>query len=133
MEPKRANTIAVFLREGKRADWALFLLIAMVGVGGFLIGRYSGTEATAGPGVAIYAVPGGPSDFLASPEESAPSEAPKPSAVAGNAGAVASKSGEVYYLPWCKGQNRIKEENKVRFSSEAAAVEAGYRKAANCK
>lgn len=46
---------------------------------------------------------------------------------------VASKNGERYYLPWCGGVSRIKEENKVWFSSKADAEAAGYTPAANCK
>lgn len=46
---------------------------------------------------------------------------------------VASKNGEKYYLPWCGGVSRIKEENKVWFASKAEAEAAGYTPAANCK
>ncbi len=46
---------------------------------------------------------------------------------------VASKNGERYYLPWCGGVSRIKEENKVWFASKAEAEAAGFTPAANCK
>ncbi len=46
---------------------------------------------------------------------------------------VASKNGTVYHLPWCSGAQRIKEENKVWFTTQEEAEEAGYRPAANCK
>jgi methylphosphotriester-DNA--protein-cysteine methyltransferase len=45
---------------------------------------------------------------------------------------VASKTGKAYYLPSCAAANRIKEENKVWFSSQEGAEKAGYTKAANC-
>lgn len=45
---------------------------------------------------------------------------------------VASQSGTKYYLPGCLGVNRIKEENKVWFSTIEDAVLAGYEPAANC-
>ena len=45
---------------------------------------------------------------------------------------VASKSGAKYHLPWCAGAKRIKEENKVWFDTEEAAIAAGYTPAANC-
>lgn len=46
---------------------------------------------------------------------------------------VASKNGTKYYLPWCGGVSRIKEENKVWFSSKEEAEAKGYAPAANCK
>ncbi len=46
---------------------------------------------------------------------------------------VASKTGAVFYAPWCGGVKRIKEENKVWFESKEAAVSKGYRPAENCK
>jgi len=46
---------------------------------------------------------------------------------------VASKSGKAYYLPWCGGVSRIKEENKVWFASKEEAEAKGYAPAKNCK
>ena len=48
-------------------------------------------------------------------------------------GFVASKSGTKYYLPFCGGVDRIKEENKIWFATKAEAEKAGYGPAANCK
>lgn len=45
---------------------------------------------------------------------------------------VASKSGKVFHLPWCPGAKKIKEENKIWFSSIEEAISAGYRPAGNC-
>lgn len=39
---------------------------------------------------------------------------------------VASRGGTKYYWPWCSWAERIKEENKVWFNSEAEARQAGY-------
>lgn len=46
---------------------------------------------------------------------------------------VGSKNGTKYHYPWCSGAQRIKEENKVWFSSIEEARKAGYTPAANCK
>lgn len=46
---------------------------------------------------------------------------------------VASKNGAKYYYPWCSGAGRIKEENKIWFSSANEAQQAGFAPAANCK
>jgi len=46
---------------------------------------------------------------------------------------VGSKNSDKYHFPWCSGALRIKEENKVWFSSREEAEMAGYTPAANCK
>lgn len=46
---------------------------------------------------------------------------------------VASKKGTKYHYPWCSGAQRIKETNKIWFSTVEEAREDGYSPAANCK
>ena len=46
---------------------------------------------------------------------------------------VASRTGTVYYFPWCGGAQNIKLENQRWFSSEKQAQAAGLRPAKNCK
>jgi methylphosphotriester-DNA--protein-cysteine methyltransferase len=46
---------------------------------------------------------------------------------------VASKTGKAYHLPWCSGARRIKDENKIWFTSKEEAESAGYAPASNCK
>lgn len=46
---------------------------------------------------------------------------------------VASRSGTAYHLPWCVGALRIREENKIWFSSKEEAEQKGYHPAKNCK
>jgi hypothetical protein len=46
---------------------------------------------------------------------------------------VASKNGAKYYFPWCSGVSKIKEENKVWFTTKEQAQKAGLTPAANCK
>ena len=45
---------------------------------------------------------------------------------------VASKNGTAYYPPSCAGAGRIKEENKIWFSSQKEAESLGYKPASNC-
>lgn len=52
--------------------------------------------------------------------------------VKGEGSYVASKNGKKYYPLTCSGVNRIKEENKIYFKTQAEAEAAGYSKAANC-
>lgn len=61
-----------------------------------------------------------------------PQEEQKPSTEESQSKFVASKNSDVYHYPWCPGAQRIKEENKVYFSSKEEAEKAGYRPAKNC-
>lgn len=45
---------------------------------------------------------------------------------------VASKNGTAYHYSWCIGAQRIKNENKIWFSSKEDAEKAGYKPAGNC-
>ncbi len=45
---------------------------------------------------------------------------------------VASKTGTKYYYPWCSGVDRIKEENKIWFSSVEEAKSRGLTPASGC-
>lgn len=46
---------------------------------------------------------------------------------------VASKSGTKYHYPWCAGAKSISEKNKIWFNSVEEAKKAGYTPASNCK
>lgn len=46
---------------------------------------------------------------------------------------VASRTGSVYYFPWCAGAAQIAPQNERWFKNEAEAKKAGYRPAKNCK
>lgn len=59
---------------------------------------------------------------------------PKSNSVAQKTGSlVASKKGSKYHYPWCSGALRIKDSNKIWFSSAKEARLAGYTPAKNCK
>lgn len=40
---------------------------------------------------------------------------------------------KVYHLPGCPGYGKMKPENRVTFTSEQEAQQAGYHKAGNCR
>jgi len=46
---------------------------------------------------------------------------------------VASKNGKLYYKPSCPTVKRIKEENKVWFTTALEAEKAGYKLSTSCK
>lgn len=104
--------------KGLRASlegWVGPLVIVLVGVCAFGLGRLSALEESR-PAVALYR---------------APESGVLPLALGGEF--VASRTGSVYYYPWCGGARSIAEKSKVWFPSEEAARRAGYRAAKNCK
>jgi hypothetical protein len=92
---------------------ALFMLVALASFG---LGRLSALE-DARPAVSIGSAP----------------IATSPRAIALGGQFVASRTGTVYYYPWCSGAEHIDPQRQVWFVSEKAAQAAGYRPAKNCK
>src|SRR3989344_9451445 len=46
---------------------------------------------------------------------------------------VASRSGAVYYFPWCAGASNITLQNQRWFPTEEEAKKEGFRPAKNCR
>jgi hypothetical protein len=108
------------------------LLIVLVGLSAFALGRYTIPQPFLGGGeVATAAVSlTYTSGAVASATESTVPEAP----VARETGGayVASRSGTKYHDVRCSSAGRIAEANRVYFQTEAAARAAGYTPAATC-
>jgi len=101
--------------DGLVGEWGLVGLVILVAVASFGLGRLS---------VMIEAKP------LVSVAEMASAVVATPIAQGGQY--VASKTGQVYYFPWCAGALKITAANQRWFATEAAAQKAGYRPAKNC-
>lgn len=97
-------------------EWGIFALILLASLGSFGLGRLSALEG-AKPPVSIT--------------QAAAATAPGPIIMGGQF--VASRTGAVYYYPWCSGAAKIAPGNQRWFESEKAAQAAGYRPAKNCK
>ncbi len=97
-------------------EWGLILIVFLVAVSAFGLGRLSALEDVRAP-VSIT---------------EAPIDA-KPRAMTTGGLLVAARSGSVYYYPWCTGAAKILPANQVWFQGEAAARNAGYAPAKNCK
>ena len=102
--------------EAAIGEWGLILVVFLVALSSFGLGRLSTQEASK-PAVSVAQAP--------------IEAAPKGMAIGGLV--VASRSGTVYQYPWCGGADNIKPENQVWFKIEEAAIAAGYRAAKNCK
>jgi len=129
-----AYNIPELLASRKAADAVLVIAVILLGLLSFGLGRLS-VESGSSRGVAFC-------DELPPSTVSAAILNASPDTTLDNAGIVTpsqeasfvgSKNGSVYHFPWCSGAQRIKEENKIWFSSKEDAERAGYRPASNCK
>jgi hypothetical protein len=98
-------------------EWGIVVLVFLVGLTAFGLGRLSAFEDVRPP-VSI----------TSTEMESAP-----PQGMYAGGLVVASRSGSAYYYPWCGGADKILSKNQIWFQSEESAVRAGYRAAKNCK
>lgn len=108
----------------RRDDIFISLIIILVGLGSFGLGRLS----VMGEGrVAPYI------ENTILDNSTALSGAVSEALMSLGGEYVGSIKGSKYHAPWCSGAKRIKEENKIWFSSKKEAETAGYTPAANCK
>ncbi|HEY4514214.1 MAG TPA: hypothetical protein VJH69_02720 [Candidatus Paceibacterota bacterium] len=98
------------------ADWGIYLIIILIALASFGLGRLSMTEKVRPP-VAITST----------------AVANVPLSIPSGGMIIASKSGSAYHFPWCAGAINISEKNKVWFNSETDAQKAGYSPAKKCK
>ncbi|MFA6226959.1 MAG: hypothetical protein WC631_00525 [Candidatus Paceibacterota bacterium] len=124
------------------ADLFIVFIIVLVGMASFGLGKLSAIEKKKTP-IAVYKVEeallanalketvteGG--EGGASADSRAAQIAPTPTNPS-NGLVLASKSGTKYYYPWCSGVDRIKEENKIWFSTMEEAKARGLAPAVGC-
>lgn len=127
-----------------KEDIFIVLIIVLVGLAGFGLGKLSALEKGREP-VQIKSAQFTAITSTSTNQEKSASALPVKtevqvpmSAAAMIAGEnakgllVASKTGKKYHFPWCAGASQIAEKNKIWFDSYTAAQSAGYTAAANC-
>lgn len=97
-------------------DLAVPVIVLCISLASFGLGRLSAMEE-ARPPVTIGEAPA----------------AAEPKALFLGGEVVASRSGSVYYFPWCGNATKMSFVNRRWFTSERAAQAAGYAPAKNCK
>jgi hypothetical protein len=108
-------------------DLSMLLIIFLVGIGSFGLGRISAHEEARNNELSISDNKEGiTGSSFQEPVTSSGSDVQ-------NGMYVGSRSGASYHLPWCPGAQRIKDENKIWFKTKEEAVLRGYSPAANCK
>jgi len=113
MIPEYWQKIKIWLEIGL-GEWGMALLIVLVALACFGLGRLSALEEMKSA-ISIG---------------NAPPEAP---AMATGGMYEASKTGTSYFFPWCGAAENIEPKDQVWFKTEAAAQKAGYTAAKNCK
>lgn len=109
------SKIKLFL-EGALGEWGLLALVLLVGIISFGLGRFSAFEDVK-PLVSITQA----------------GNETKPQGMYMGGLYVASRTGSVYYYPWCSGASNIAPLNQRWFKSAQEAQEAGYRPSKGCK
>lgn len=122
----KPQTEHIIQKGGEKQDFFVPILIILIAFSSFGLGRLSTLEISQKQEITFT-----------------PSTLPAATALAQNTflenseiqsgTLVASKNGTKYHFPWCSGAQRIKDENKVWFSSATEAKQAGYTAASNCK
>ena len=115
------SKITEFIKT-KQSEVVLALAVILVAVIAFESGKISALRHFDTPLEIKYA-PAAVTDITLTP-------APK---TVLNLQVVASKNSTLYHFLWCSGAQRIKEENKITFSSEQEAQSKGYKLASNCQ
>lgn len=114
-------------------DIFILLIITLVAIGAFLLGRISAGESARTQELRITGANHGAQAIQRTSSESPTTGAPTVSLTQAKGQYVGSISGTTYHLPWCSGAKRIREENKIWFASKEEAAAKGYKPAANCK
>jgi len=142
-----------FIGSDRGKDILTVLVVILVGLGSFGLGRLS--KDNAGSGIKIEypaqeivqtaSVLGAMDSAVTQAEASnfsqtsplKPAKTSKPAAVGSTSSAgrefFASKIGHKYYSIGCSGGKTIKQENRIYFKTEAEAISAGFEKSASCK
>ncbi len=124
------GTIADFLKRDKVRDFLGVLIIILVAVVSFGLGKLSEQERERGGERTPVRIEGAAAAISALDTSETEGTAPTPYP---EGKFVASRNSDVFHFPWCPGAARISEANKVWYPSREAAEAAGLRPAANCK
>ncbi len=112
------------------------LLLCLVAILAFYLGRISVNTASSDKGVTLVAT----TSLIRSNSQAATitnsdtgvTPAVDATANTSQGAFVASKSGTKYHLTTCPGAKQIKPDNKIYFATRDEAEAAGYSKASNC-
>ena len=120
--------IKLFLTSEKGKDIMIVLIVIMVGLASFALGRLSMGPTDSGVKIEYPgSLSGSPLNALKSPKIEPTIEN------TGKQTFFASSRGSKYYPINCEAGKSIKQENRIYFDTEAEAQSAGYERSASCR
>ena len=128
-----AYNIPEILRTRKAQDVVLISAVVLLGFLSYGLGRLSAQSSSASGVILCESLPPNTVSATVAQTPSYEDREMSTATIGEVASFVGSKNGSVYHFPWCSGAQRIKEENKVWFTTKEEAERAGYRPASNCK
>jgi hypothetical protein len=123
--------IKLFWESDKGKDILVIIIIVLVGLGSFELGRLS--KENTNPGIKVEYDSQEASVINTEPINENPSIAQKSQTSTTSKNFFASKTGSKYYSVSCSGGKTIKEENRVYFDTAEEAEKAGYELSSSCK
>lgn len=123
--------IKLFVDSDKGRDILTVLIVILVGLASFGLGRLSKSNPEAGIKIE-YQVPQESNVISSTNGTSSALLSTKTITKVGEA-FFASKRGSKYYSIGCSGGKTIKQENRIYFSTEEEAERAGYELSSTCK
>lgn len=127
--------IKLFLESEKGKDILIIIIVILVGLASFELGRLSKQDINNGLKIEYQ---GQEANAMGSLESNMPNLAQNTD-FQGNIGSsnkgayFASKKGKKYYSITCSAGKTIKQENRIYFSSGTEAINAGYELSSACR
>ncbi len=126
--------IKLFVESDKGKDILTILIVILVGISSFYLGRLSKQDALNGVKIEYK---GQEASAIGSLEANMPKISLNPSITeriqANSKGNYfASKKGKKYYSAGCSAGKSIKEENRIYFNTSSEAEKAGYTLSSSC-
>lgn len=129
-----------FLESEKGKNLLIIFIVILVGLGSFGLGRLSKSQEDRKLEVLYENLPQNTSVTTSNPlnlSQNSPNSLNKANNSSNventlKRGYVASKIGSKYYPIDCSAGDKLKESNKIYFSTEKEAIEAGYTKSSSC-
>jgi hypothetical protein len=123
--------IKYFIKSEKGKDILIIIIIILVGLSSFELGRLSKANNSNNNGIKIeYPANYEVKTNLSQTNSNTSINTAKTTQTSGNY--FASKRGKKYYPVGCSAGNTIKQENKIYFSTGAEAEKAGYELSGSC-
>lgn len=129
-----------FLESEKGKNLLIIFIVILVGLGSFGLGRLSKSQENRKLEILYENLPQNTSVTTSNPlnlSQNSPNSLNKANNSSNventlKRGYVASKIGSKYYPIDCPAGDKLKESNKIYFSTEKEAIEAGYTKSSSC-